>query len=267
VHPDFSGLAGLLPDTHVSNFARGKTLSLTNTSSTSRQIIRFISRKFPVRRNPRPAETQSRLPSIEDIHFEHPPASHRPPRTRPMTSRHSRSVLECCSPAQLWYSRSSSSFGAPRCLGFPHPLSPFAPRHLTLHIVQTATSSPCQFAKCRLCLLATGYALMLLGALSIFSAPLYISFLFLLVGAALSVFASFRTPSMTPPPMTKLSWVVLLAGSGILLALLNVIGENTVRHWTPHPAGYGPAWFACFQAFRHFRHIITTSVRPDPLPR
>ena len=193
-------------------------------------------------------------------------------------ARHSRSVSECCFPEQLfpqfiivgcpvapgfWELGISPRWGFP----FPHPLSPFAPRHLTLHIVQAATSSPCQFAKCRLCLLATGYALMLLGALSIFSAPLYISFLFLLVGAALSVFASFRTPSMTPPPMTKLSWVVLLAGSGILLALLNVIGENTVRHWTPHPAGYGPAWFACFQAFRHFRHITTTSVRPDPLPR
>jgi len=108
---------------------------------------------------------------------------------------------------------------------------------------------------------------MLLGALSILRTPLYVPLLFILIGGALAALASFRTPSMTPPPMTKLSWIVLLAGFGIVIGVLGVIGEDTVRHWTPHPAGYGVAWFACFQAVRHFRHIITTSVSPDPLPR
>lgn len=133
--------------------------------------------------------------------------------------------------------------------------------------MQAATSSPCQFAKWRLCLLAAGYVLMLLGALLILRTPLYVPFLFLMVGGALATFASFRTPWMTPPPMTKLSWIVLLAGFGIVIAVLNIIGEDTVRHWTPHPAGYGVVWLACFHAFRHFRHITTTSVSPDPLPR
>jgi len=106
-----------------------------------------------------------------------------------------------------------------------------------------------------------GFAVLLFATLSLFSLPLYMTTISLVAGAILCAVVSIRQPTMT-----RSSWIVLVAGMILIFGVLYLIGEDRVRHWRPHPAGYFPAWIVCFHAFRHIRHAfarIDKGVRGD----
>ncbi len=104
----------------------------------------------------------------------------------------------------------------------------------------------------RVLALAIGYVVGLIGVLSTFSIPVYGSLL--LIGASgLIVFLSDRTKI----PMTRRSWIVLLAGWALIFCVLALFGDDRIRHWTPFPAGYIPAWVCLFHGFRHVRYLIS----------
>jgi hypothetical protein len=107
----------------------------------------------------------------------------------------------------------------------------------------------------RICGVIIGYSISLFGALSLFSVQLYISFLSLFIGAAFIMLAS-RTVR-TNPSMTLRSWIILIAGCSVILAVFYMFGDEQVRHWRPHPVGYVPAWFTCFHAFRQIRYMLS----------
>jgi hypothetical protein len=106
----------------------------------------------------------------------------------------------------------------------------------------------------RVCVIIVGYLIAIVGALSVFSVPLSVSFLTLVAGCGVTALASRRdysAPSFTW--RTGLFWV---AGSAVILGVLWLIGEDRVRHWTPHPAGYQVVWLICLALFRHLRQIV-----------
>jgi len=100
----------------------------------------------------------------------------------------------------------------------------------------------------RIFFLGVGYVLALIGVLCVFTIPLYASLLVLVSGAVIGSLAYRPTPVMTWQ-----SWTVLIGGYALILGVLCLFGDEKVRHWTPHPAGYIPGWMACFYAFRHIR--------------
>ena len=100
----------------------------------------------------------------------------------------------------------------------------------------------------RTCILVIGYLVAISAALSVFSVPLYVSFLLLVAGAVIGTLAYGAAPAMT-----WRSWLVLILGCAVILGVLNLFGQERVHHWRPHPAGYIVAWFVCFHAFRHVR--------------
>ena len=104
----------------------------------------------------------------------------------------------------------------------------------------------------RTCILVIGYLVAISAALSLFSVPLYVSFLLLVTGAVIGTLAYRATPAMT-----WRSWLVLILGCVVILGVLNLFGQERVRYWKPHPAGYIVAWFVCFQAFRHVRFLLS----------
>ena len=104
--------------------------------------------------------------------------------------------------------------------------------------------------------LTTGYFVAIVGVLSFFSIPIYVSLVLMAVGTVISLLAD-----RTNIPMTRVSWIVLLAGCIMILCVLALFGEDRVRHWTPFPAGYIPAWFGCFHGFRHIQNLILHVVR------
>lgn len=103
----------------------------------------------------------------------------------------------------------------------------------------------------RIALWAVGWVVALAGALSTFSVPLYLTVLVLLFGALTSALAYPRTP-----PMNWRSNVVLGLGGVLIIGVLELFGEERVRHWVPHPAGYIVAWFGCFYGFRQLRQLL-----------
>ena len=103
----------------------------------------------------------------------------------------------------------------------------------------------------RVVALATGYVVAVVGVLSIFTIPFYASLVLMAVGTVIALLSDRANISMT-----RSSWIVLLAGCILILCVLALFGENRVRHWTPFPAGYIPAWFGCFNGFRQVRHLI-----------
>ncbi len=127
--------------------------------------------------------------------------------------------------------------------------------------MQTTTSSPQNLGSrpsgLRISILVVGYLVALFGALSIFSVQLYISFLLLIAGGVVATLALRPTPAMTPR-----SWLVLLAGCVVILVVLYLFGEERVRQWRPHPAGYTPTWFVCFNAFRQIRRVVSHEESP-----
>src|SRR5436309_1221793 len=95
----------------------------------------------------------------------------------------------------------------------------------------------------RICIMAVGWLVAIFGALSLFSVPLYFTLL-LAVGGTLIGTLVYRDA----PAMTWRSWLVLIVGCVLIIGVLNTFGQDRIRHWTPHPAGYLPAWFGCFHA-------------------
>jgi hypothetical protein len=98
---------------------------------------------------------------------------------------------------------------------------------------------------------AIGYIVALVGVLSVFSIPVYASLHIMAVGTGIGILAD-----RTKIPLTRSSWIVLLAGCVLIFCVLALFGEDRTRHWKPFPAGYMPAWFACFLGFRHIRYLI-----------
>ncbi len=103
----------------------------------------------------------------------------------------------------------------------------------------------------RICALAGGWLVAIFGALSLVSVPLYLAFLLLIAGTVIGSLA-YRGG----PPMTWGAWVVVIGGCALIVGALSLFGQETVRHWTPHPAGYIPAWVGCFHAFRQVRYLL-----------
>jgi hypothetical protein len=56
--------------------------------------------------------------------------------------------------------------------------------------------------------------------------------------------------------MTPRSWIVLLAGFGLIFCILAFFGNERIHRWTPFPAGYIAAWATVCYAFRHVRYLI-----------
>lgn len=104
----------------------------------------------------------------------------------------------------------------------------------------------------RIAVLAVGYGVALFGALSVFSFPFYVMLISFVAGIMLC--ASVR---LQPPTLTRRSQFVLFAGMLVVYGVLCVFGNERVRQWRPHPAGYMPAWTVCFFAFRHFWHLLS----------
>jgi len=107
-------------------------------------------------------------------------------------------------------------------------------------------------SRLRIAGLALSYAVLLLGVLSLFTVPLYVAAISFAGGVIL-----FRVVSLREPTMTWSSWITVVAGMIVIFGVLYLVGEERVRQWRPHPAGYIPAWLVCFHAFRHIRHVIS----------
>jgi hypothetical protein len=103
-----------------------------------------------------------------------------------------------------------------------------------------------------------GYLISIAGALSVFSVPVTVSLVTLLSGGGITALASRRDHSA--PRFTLSMWIAWLVGSAVILGALWLIGEDTVRHWTPHPAGYQIVWLIVLTLFRHLHHIFRREV-------
>jgi len=121
--------------------------------------------------------------------------------------------------------------------------------------MDTVNSSPETIDKApsplRIAFWAIGWVVSIAGALSLFSVPLYLTFLSLVLGTVTCALAYRSTPAMT-----WRSWFVLVIGSILIMVILSLFGEERIRRWIPHPAGYIPAWFGSFHAFRQLRHLL-----------
>jgi len=106
----------------------------------------------------------------------------------------------------------------------------------------------------RVSVIIVGYLIALVGALSVFSVPLSVSLLTLVAGWGMTALASRR--DYAAPRFTWRTGLVWVAGSAVILGVLWLIGEDRVRHWTPHPAGYQVVWLICLALFRHLRQIF-----------
>ena len=106
----------------------------------------------------------------------------------------------------------------------------------------------------QVCVIVVGYLIAIFGALSVFRFPLAVSLLTLVAGLGVVTLASRR--GYSPPRFTWRTGLVWVAGSAVILGVLWLIGEDRVRHWTPHPAGYQVVWLICLVLFRHLRQIF-----------
>jgi hypothetical protein len=106
----------------------------------------------------------------------------------------------------------------------------------------------------RVSVIIVGYLIAIAGALSVFSVPLSVSLLTLVAGCGVTALASRRDYSM--PRFSWRTGIVWVAGSAVILGVLWLIGEDRVRHWAPHPAGYHLVWLICLALFRHLRRIF-----------
>jgi hypothetical protein len=110
----------------------------------------------------------------------------------------------------------------------------------------------------RISIIVLGYLISIAGALSIFSGllPFFAPLLFLTAGGAVVALGS--GPDFAAPRLNWCTGLVCFAGSAVILGVLNLIGADKVRHWTPHPAGYQIVWWICVCLFQHlpwiFRH-------------
>jgi len=113
----------------------------------------------------------------------------------------------------------------------------------------------------RLCVIILGYLISMASALSMGSVPLLATFLITVAGGIVVDLASRRDYPI--PRHTWRSMLVLIAGCVVIIGVLLLIGEDRVRHWTPHPVGYQLAWLFCLNLIRHLRQIYHP-VSPSP---
>ena len=106
----------------------------------------------------------------------------------------------------------------------------------------------------RLCVIILGYLVIIAGALSTFSVPLLVTFLIIAAGGLVIDLASRR--DYPAPRNTWRSMLVWIAGCTVIMGVLWLFGQDRVRQWTPHPAGYQIVWFFCLALFRHLRQIL-----------
>ena len=112
----------------------------------------------------------------------------------------------------------------------------------------------------RLCVIIAGYLIAIAGALSMLSDPWYIAPLGMVMGLGVSAMGAGR--EYAAPRHTRRSVLVWIAGCAVILGVLWLIGEDRVRHWTPHPAGYQLAWFFGLEMCRHLRQILRHGLAP-----
>jgi len=126
--------------------------------------------------------------------------------------------------------------------------------------MQTIARSPAgtvaRTSRRRICFLILGYLVTLAGCCFFFS--LLMVYL-LAAGCAIMVVASIGVPQ---PRVTWRSTVTATLGCAIIIGVLSLFGQDRVRTWRPHPAGYIPAWLLCLYAFRQLREIFS-SLRDD----
>jgi hypothetical protein len=113
----------------------------------------------------------------------------------------------------------------------------------------------------RIFVITVGWLLSLFGAFSVFSISLTATFLTLAAGGVVITLAS-RRVCPVPPPSGRDYLVWQGGGTAVIIGVLWLIGEDRVRHWTPHPAGYLPAWYFCLSAFRHLQSIARHESAP-----
>jgi hypothetical protein len=106
----------------------------------------------------------------------------------------------------------------------------------------------------RLCVIFLGYLIAIAGALSFLSVPLYVTFLTFIAGLGVTALGAGRDYSAQV--FTWRTWLVWIAGCAVLMGVLWLIGQDRIRHWTPHPAGYQIVWLVCLTVFRHLRQIL-----------
>lgn len=111
--------------------------------------------------------------------------------------------------------------------------------------------------------MVVGYLIALFGALSLFRLPLGVCLLTLVAGGSVLALAS--RGGYSPPGLTWRTGLVWVAGSVLILGVLWLIGEDRVRNWTPHPAGYQTAWFVALSLCRHLRQIVRHDLPPTCL--
>jgi hypothetical protein len=120
--------------------------------------------------------------------------------------------------------------------------------------------NPSTISRSRITAVALGYIVMLAGALSLFTLSFYSTFGLLAIGTAITLLSD-----RTSIPMTRTSWTLLLAGFVVIFCVLSLFGQERIRHWTPFPAGYIPAWMAIFHGFRHIRHLLLQQQKKEPV--
>jgi len=106
----------------------------------------------------------------------------------------------------------------------------------------------------RLCVIIIGYLIAIAGALSFLSVPVHVTFLTFLAGLCVAALGAGR--DYAGRAFTRSTWLVWIAGCAVLMGVLWLIGQERIRLWTPHPAGYQLVWLVCLTFFRHLRQIL-----------
>jgi hypothetical protein len=110
-------------------------------------------------------------------------------------------------------------------------------------------------SKVRIALIAVGYVLAIVGALSLFRwLPFAVAIGLEAAGLLLVTLCSFSDPRLVPLFRWRHVAIWLAGALAILSGVLSFMEEN-VRPWTPHPGAYQQLWLLSLAAFVHFRRI------------
>jgi len=109
----------------------------------------------------------------------------------------------------------------------------------------------------RIVVIAVGYFIALFGALSIFR--IHQLWTLIILCAGLVLVAVGQKGVNIPKIDARQNWffwlAVRLLGATVIVGILLLIGEDRIRQWTPHPAGYVPAWLILVQALQHLQYF------------
>lgn len=116
-------------------------------------------------------------------------------------------------------------------------------------------------SKVRFYLAVVGQLIALGGILTVFRAPLLVTFGVFFLGIGIAAFATRGFPSTTARRLTKRELFALVGGMGVVLGALIVLseifGEETVKNWPLHPAAYIIGWSTVFHAGRLLRGLAS----------